>query len=66
MWRRRPSRGEDRVARAADTVLVTARKTSSGRWDGVPYTADEWISEVYVRVDDSWRCALSHKTPVAG
>lgn len=58
--------GEGRVARAGDTVLVTARKASSGRWDGIPYTADEWISEVYVRVDDSWRCTLSHKTPVAG
>ena len=58
--------GEDRVVRAGDTVLVTARKASSGRWDGSPYTADEWISAVFVQVDGSWRCALSHKTPVAG
>jgi ketosteroid isomerase-like protein len=58
--------GKDRVARAHDTVLVTARKASSGRWDGIPYTADEWISEVYVQVNGLWRCALSHKTPVAG
>jgi ketosteroid isomerase-like protein len=58
--------GEARVVRAGDTVLVTARKASSGRWNGEPYTADEWITEVYVRVDGSWRCALSHKTAVAG
>jgi uncharacterized protein (TIGR02246 family) len=58
--------GKDRVVRAGDTVLVTARKASSGSWDGTPYTADEWITEVYVRVDGSWRCALSHKSPVAG
>ena len=58
--------GEDRVVRAGDTVLVTARKASSGRWDGTPYTADEWISEVFVHVDGSWRCALSHKTPATG
>ena len=58
--------GEDRVMPAGDTVLVTARKASSGRWDGTPYTADEWITEVYVQVDGSWRCALSHKTSVAG
>ena len=58
--------GEDRVVRAGDTVLVTARKASSGRWEGIPYTADEWITEVYVQVDGSWRCALSHKTSVAG
>jgi uncharacterized protein (TIGR02246 family) len=55
--------GADRVAAAGDSVLVTARKSSSGTWDGVEYTANEWISEVYVRVDGLWRCALSHKTP---
>src|SRR5690348_5075407 len=38
--------GGDRVAPAADTVVFTARKLSSGIWDGAPYTADEWISEV--------------------
>ena len=58
--------GEDRVAGARDTVLVTARKASSGRWDGIPYTADEWITEVYVQVSGVWQCVLSHKTPVAG
>ena len=52
----------DRVARAGDTVLVTARKASSGRWDGVEYTADEWISDVYVRAEGGWLCALSQKT----
>ena len=57
--------GADRVARAGDAVLVTARKASSGSWDGVPYTADEWISEVYVHTDGRWRCALSQKTEVA-
>ena len=55
------ARGE-RVVRAGDTVLVTARKASSGTWDGVPYTADEWVSDIYVHTDGRWRCALSHKT----
>jgi uncharacterized protein (TIGR02246 family) len=53
---------KDRAARAGDTVLLTARKTSSGKWDGVDYTADEWISEVYVHDQGRWRCALSQKT----
>ena len=53
---------QDRVVRAGDTVLVTARKTSSGRWDGVEYTADEWISDVYVQAEGRWLCALSQKT----
>ena len=57
--------GADRVVRAGDAVLVTARKASSGTWDGVPYTADEWISEVYVRRDGRWRCVLSQKTGAA-
>jgi uncharacterized protein (TIGR02246 family) len=57
--------GTDRVAATGDSVLVTARKASSGTWDGAEYSADEWISEVYVRVDGRWRCALSHKTPAS-
>lgn len=56
----------DRVVRAGDTVLVTGRKTSSGTWDGVPYTADEWITEVYMRTDGHWRCALSQKSAAVG
>ncbi|MGN9909787.1 nuclear transport factor 2 family protein [Phytohabitans sp. LJ34] len=57
--------GAERVARVGDdTVVVSARKASSGTWDGVAYTADEWISEVYVRVAARWRCAFSQKSPV--
>ncbi|MFL6078068.1 MAG: nuclear transport factor 2 family protein [Mycobacteriales bacterium] len=48
---------------AAGTALLTARKVSSGSWDGVAYTADEWMTDVYVLIDGAWRCALSHKTP---
>ena len=54
--------GEERVVPVGNAVLVTARKASSGTWDGVPYTADEWISDVYVRADGRWRCAFSQKT----
>jgi ketosteroid isomerase-like protein len=54
--------GGERVVRVGDVVLVTARKASSGTWDGVPYTADEWISDVYVQADGRWRCAFSQKT----
>jgi ketosteroid isomerase-like protein len=54
--------GGERQVLAAGTVLLTARKVSSGTWDGVPYTADEWVSEVYVQTDGAWRCALSQKT----
>jgi ketosteroid isomerase-like protein len=56
--------GPDRVVRAGDAVVVTARKASSGVLDGVPYTADEWMSEIYVRVDGAWRCSFSQKSPI--
>jgi ketosteroid isomerase-like protein len=56
--------GTARVVRAGDAVVMTARMASSGTWDGVPYAADEWISEVYVRADGQWRCAFSQKSPV--
>ena len=54
--------GSPRVARYGDAIVVTARKASTGRWDAVPYGADEWISEVFV-LQDRWRCVLSHKAP---
>ncbi|MEV6850489.1 nuclear transport factor 2 family protein [Actinoplanes sp. NPDC051411] len=55
--------GPGHVVQAAGTVVLTVRKTSAGTWDGNPYTADEWITEVYVQTVDGWRCALSQKTP---
>ncbi len=55
--------GVPRVAVYRDTAIVTARKASTGAWNGVPYDADEWISEVYVRQGGRWLCALSQKCP---
>ena len=52
-----------RVAAYGDTVIVTDRVASSGAWQGVAYTADEWISDVYVRQGGRWLCALSQKCP---
>jgi ketosteroid isomerase-like protein len=54
--------GGERLVPAADAVLHTARRVSSGTWDGTPYTADEWITELYVQTDGVWRCAFSQKT----
>jgi ketosteroid isomerase-like protein len=57
--------GPPRIAVHRDTAVVSARKTSSGTWGGDAYTADEWITEVFVRQGGRWRCMLSHKCPVA-
>ena len=56
--------GPPRVAVLGDVAILTARKASSGTWDGASYTADEWISEVFVRRDGRWTCVLSHKAAV--
>jgi ketosteroid isomerase-like protein len=56
--------GEQRVARAGNAVVLTARKTSTGSWEGTPYSADEWISQVWVPTPDGWRCAFSQKSDV--
>ena len=53
--------GAPRVAMHGDMAILTARKASSGSFDGVSYTADEWISEVFIRRDERWTCVLSHK-----
>jgi ketosteroid isomerase-like protein len=55
--------GDARVVAYGDSAIVTARKQSTGAWNGVQYTADEWITEVFVRTDNRWLCALSHKCP---
>jgi ketosteroid isomerase-like protein len=55
--------GPERVAVHGNTAIVTAHKASSGTWDGAEYTADEWISEVYVRQSDRWLCVFSQKCP---
>ncbi|MFK4088001.1 nuclear transport factor 2 family protein [Kribbella sp. NPDC020789] len=54
--------GDERIAQVGNTVVLTARKTSSGTWEGTPYTADEWITDIYVQRDGRWRCAFSQKT----
>ena len=56
--------GEPRIAIHGDSVILTSRKASTGAWEGVRYSADEWMSEVFIRTGDRWLCVLSHKCPV--
>lgn len=56
--------GDARVVGYEDSVVVTARKRSTGAWNGEPYEADEWITEVFVQRDGRWLGVLSHKCPV--
>jgi ketosteroid isomerase-like protein len=49
-----------------DVATVTARGQNSGTFRGAPIAADEWITDVYRRVDGRWRCVLTHLTPAQG
>jgi ketosteroid isomerase-like protein len=56
--------GPQRLVPVGDTFVLTARKASSGSWEGELYTTEEWITDIYVRRDGHrWRCAFSQKTP---
>ena len=55
-----------RVRVYGEVALVTARGRNTGQFRGAPLSADEWVTDVYRRVDGQWRCVLTHLTPVAG
>lgn len=51
------------VRRHGECAVVVAHGTNRGEWRGRPFTADEWVSEFFVRRDGRWRCVLSALTP---
>jgi ketosteroid isomerase-like protein len=58
---RRPA-GELRDVRVHGDVAF-AHGTNAGTWQGQPFTADEWVTENFLRHHDGWRCAHSALTP---
>jgi ketosteroid isomerase-like protein len=53
-----------RVKVYGDIALVTGRGQNTGTRQGQHLEADEWITDVYKKVDDNWLCVLTHLTPV--
>jgi ketosteroid isomerase-like protein len=53
-----------RVKVYGDIALVTGRGKNTGTWQGQPLQADEWITDVYKKENDTWLCVLTHLTPV--
>ena len=51
---------------AGDIAWVTGRGQNTGTFDGKPMAADEYITDIYRKVDGTWRCMLTHLTPVHG
>ena len=54
-----------RVKVYGDVAVVTARGQNTGQYRGQRSSADEWVTDVYRKVDGRWLCVLTHLTPVA-
>ena len=54
--------GRPRIRILGPTALVTARITNTAHYQGRRFDADEWTTDVYVRRDGRWLCALTHYT----
>lgn len=52
-----------RVAHLGETVVAVAHVRNSGMYKGTPFTADEWATDIFVKRDGGWICALSALTP---
>jgi len=46
-----------------DVAVVLAHGTNKGTWQGTPFAADEWVTEIFIRRATGWRCAFSALTP---
>lgn len=51
------------AAVVGDMAWVTGRGQNTGTFNGARIQADEYITDVYRRVDGTWRCMLTHLTP---
>lgn len=51
------------VEQMGDVAVVVGRGTNSGFWQQEPFSADEWVTEVFIRDSDTWRCRLTTLTP---
>lgn len=54
--------GEPHIRHHGDTALLTTRVTNTAHFQGRRFDADEWTTDVFLRTDDHWRCALTHIT----
>ncbi|HEY5367883.1 MAG TPA: hypothetical protein VIJ75_02735 [Hanamia sp.] len=45
-------------------ALTTGHGKKYSSWQGQPFEADEWITNVYKKENDRWLCVLTHLMPV--
>jgi ketosteroid isomerase-like protein len=53
---------DTRVRIYGDTAIVTALTTTRGKFSGQPFTTQERATDVFVRQNGRWLCALSQFT----
>ena len=51
-----------RVRIYGETAVMTGRITNTAHYKGQRFDADEWTTDVFVRRDGRWVCALTHIT----
>ena len=49
-----------------NVAVVTGRGRNTGMFKGAPISANEWVTDIYVKIDDRWICVLTHLTPATG
>ena len=48
-----------------DMAWVTGRGQNTGTFNGAPMQADEYITDIYRKTPQGWRCMLTQLTPAA-
>jgi ketosteroid isomerase-like protein len=47
---------------SGDAAVMTGRMTNTAFFRGQRFDADEWVTDVFVRREGLWKCALTHLT----
>ena len=53
---------DTRVRIYGDTAIVTVLTTTKGKFKGQAFTTQERASDIFVKQDGQWQCALTHLT----
>jgi ketosteroid isomerase-like protein len=53
---------DSRVRIYGNTAIVTALTTTKGKYSGQAFTTQERATDVFVKQNGRWQCALSHLT----
>jgi ketosteroid isomerase-like protein len=54
--------GTARIKIYGDIAVLTGRVTNTAHYKGVEFHADEWTTDIFVKLNGEWKCVLSHIT----